>query len=331
MSTTTGRLGAQLQSEAPGDNRRCAHALCRDTRGSRSPPWLCRRAQLHACRLDHTGAPGDRAQLADGTTHDLHGDRRQRSRVHSWPMGTGQRSGASQRCSGGLSGRGGRRARSIACACRSGAPASRASIGPAAPGPGLPVVVQAATLVDARTGMFVPLLPSDRGRFQLAHSGDVKIYENLDVQPRAYLAAQAAAAPNATAALTWLAANSDTGPGCRGRWVGRSTGDFGARGPCDIVAYATRTCRDSNQSSIAPAYLVLRTATTLAGRPRWTATLRRFTSQRAPARRACACRRTHRSLHLSADRLDRRAGLERTGCKRCAWWAGVGRVAARAV
>jgi hypothetical protein len=50
-----------------------------------------------------------------------------------------------------------------------------------------PVTVQAATLVDAHTGMFTALLPSDRGRFVQAHSGDVKIYENLDVLPRAYL------------------------------------------------------------------------------------------------------------------------------------------------
>jgi hypothetical protein len=49
------------------------------------------------------------------------------------------------------------------------------------------VVVQAITLVDERTGMFTPLLPSDRGDFRLVHSGDVKIYENLDLMPRAYL------------------------------------------------------------------------------------------------------------------------------------------------
>lgn len=50
-----------------------------------------------------------------------------------------------------------------------------------------PVTIQAATLVDARTGMFTPLLPSDQGEFRLVHSGDVKIYENLAVLPRAYL------------------------------------------------------------------------------------------------------------------------------------------------
>ncbi len=53
-----------------------------------------------------------------------------------------------------------------------------------------PVVIQAATLLDQQTKMFIPLLPSDRGRFQLVHSGDVKIYENLDLRPRAYLVHQ---------------------------------------------------------------------------------------------------------------------------------------------
>jgi hypothetical protein len=50
------------------------------------------------------------------------------------------------------------------------------------------VHVQAATLYDERTGMFMALLPSDRGRFDRVHSGDVKIYANLDLLPRVYLA-----------------------------------------------------------------------------------------------------------------------------------------------
>ncbi len=66
----------------------------------------------------------------------------------------------------------------------------------------LDVVIQAMTLYDARTGMFVPLLPSDRGHFQLVHSGDVKIYENQDVRPRAYLVHQVYAAADSAAALT---------------------------------------------------------------------------------------------------------------------------------
>jgi hypothetical protein len=60
-----------------------------------------------------------------------------------------------------------------------------------------PITVQAATLVDARTGMFTALLPSDRGRFRLVHSGDVKIYENMVGLPRAYLVHNVLAGANA--------------------------------------------------------------------------------------------------------------------------------------
>ncbi|MCB0185890.1 MAG: YfhO family protein, partial [Caldilineaceae bacterium] len=70
-----------------------------------------------------------------------------------------------------------------------------------------PVVLQAATLYDARTQMFTPLLPSDRGRFRLVHSGDVKIYENLAVRPRAYLVNQVRPAANGDDALAQLQNN----------------------------------------------------------------------------------------------------------------------------
>ena len=46
-----------------------------------------------------------------------------------------------------------------------------------------PCEIQALTLVDARDDSFQPLVP---GNYRLIHSGDVKIYENLDVQPRAF-------------------------------------------------------------------------------------------------------------------------------------------------
>jgi hypothetical protein len=68
----------------------------------------------------------------------------------------------------------------------------------------LTVVIEAITLYDARTKMFVPLLPSDRGRFRLVHSGDVKIYENLAVRPRAYLVHQVHSAPTPDTALAYL-------------------------------------------------------------------------------------------------------------------------------
>ena len=73
-------------------------------------------------------------------------------------------------------------------------------------------VIQAATLYDARTGMFLALLPSDRGRFRLVHSGDVKVYENLDVLPRAYLVREALSVADGGEALARLRA-ADFEPG----------------------------------------------------------------------------------------------------------------------
>jgi hypothetical protein len=74
------------------------------------------------------------------------------------------------------------------------------------------VTVQAITLLDERTEMFVSLLPSDRGRFELVHSGDVKIYENLDVLPRAYLVHEVIGVEDAATALERLRAG-DVEPG----------------------------------------------------------------------------------------------------------------------
>ena len=65
------------------------------------------------------------------------------------------------------------------------------------------VALQAATLFDARTGMFSALLPSDRGHFARVHSGDVKIYANQDLLPRATVVTQTLQAdgPEQAAAL----------------------------------------------------------------------------------------------------------------------------------
>ncbi len=51
--------------------------------------------------------------------------------------------------------------------------------------------VQGVSLIDERTGSFQSLVLSDRGRFRLVHSGDVKIYENLEVLPRAFFVTRA--------------------------------------------------------------------------------------------------------------------------------------------
>ena len=65
------------------------------------------------------------------------------------------------------------------------------------------LALQAATLFDARTGMFAALLPSDRGHFARVHSGDVKIYANQDLLPRATVVTQTLQAdgPEQAAAL----------------------------------------------------------------------------------------------------------------------------------
>lgn len=48
-------------------------------------------------------------------------------------------------------------------------------------------VLQAISLIDARTGASLALMTPGQGNFRRVHSGDVKIYEKRDVLPRAYV------------------------------------------------------------------------------------------------------------------------------------------------
>ena len=48
-------------------------------------------------------------------------------------------------------------------------------------------VVRGVSLIDERTGSFQALVLSNQGRYRQVHSGDVKIYQNLDALPRAFL------------------------------------------------------------------------------------------------------------------------------------------------
>jgi hypothetical protein len=57
------------------------------------------------------------------------------------------------------------------------------------------------SLIDERTGTFQSLVLSDSGRYRLVHSGDVKIYENLDVRPRVTFVPRAVRVPDDQAAL----------------------------------------------------------------------------------------------------------------------------------
>jgi hypothetical protein len=66
------------------------------------------------------------------------------------------------------------------------------------------VTTRALSLIDERTGAFQSVVLSDSGRYRLVHSGDVKIYENLDVLPRAFVVSQAIVAANDEIALATM-------------------------------------------------------------------------------------------------------------------------------
>jgi hypothetical protein len=66
----------------------------------------------------------------------------------------------------------------------------------------LPCRLVAMTLVDDRDGTFQPLTPGD---YRLIYSGDVKIYENLAVLPRAFVVADWEWVADAAAAVARLA------------------------------------------------------------------------------------------------------------------------------
>ena len=77
----------------------------------------------------------------------------------------------------------------------------------------LGLTVQAVTLIDERTRTFVPLLPSDRGRFRRVHSGDVKIYERLGGGGRVQLFGSARPASSLAEAVTMLRASDGASGG----------------------------------------------------------------------------------------------------------------------
>ena len=98
------------------------------------------------------------------------------------------------------------------------------------------VTIQAVTLIDDRTSTFLPLLPSDKGHFRLVHSGDVKIYEALDVRPRAYMADRVDVVSSTKDAVARL--QTDLQPGIA---VVEASADFALQaggGDVEIIAYA---------------------------------------------------------------------------------------------
>ncbi|MCJ7738159.1 MAG: YfhO family protein, partial [Anaerolineae bacterium] len=71
------------------------------------------------------------------------------------------------------------------------------------------LVIRGVSLIDERTGGFQSLVISDQGSYRLVHSGDVKIYENMDVLPRAFVVHSTSIADDETALTLMRAPDFD--------------------------------------------------------------------------------------------------------------------------
>lgn len=119
--------------------------------------------------------------------------------------------------------------------------------------------VQAMTLVNEQDGVFLSLVP---GQYRLIHSGDVKIYENLDALPRAFLVADWQWQPDMAAALAVMR-QPEFEPATTAIIVGSPTQDAlpmptrePFRGKATILAYAPEAVTVATQSDV-PALLLL--------------------------------------------------------------------------
>lgn len=66
------------------------------------------------------------------------------------------------------------------------------------------LVVRGLSLLDQRSGAHRSLVVSSEGRYQLVHSGEVKIYENMELLPRAFIVHRSRSVPEDEAALEAL-------------------------------------------------------------------------------------------------------------------------------
>ncbi len=66
------------------------------------------------------------------------------------------------------------------------------------------IALHGAALIDQTSRAFQSFGVAPHGEFRLAHSGDVKVYENVDVQPRAFFVANEQTAANDEAALSLM-------------------------------------------------------------------------------------------------------------------------------
>ncbi len=125
------------------------------------------------------------------------------------------------------------------------------------------LAVQAVTLIDERTHTFVPLLPSDRGRFRRVHSGDVKIYERLGGSGRVQLVTSARAASSQEEAVTLLRGHAGTGAVVEARAEAVSAWGLNAanagNGEASLVSYSPERVVARTRSE-RPGLLVLKEA-----------------------------------------------------------------------
>jgi len=66
------------------------------------------------------------------------------------------------------------------------------------------LTIHGAALIDERSRTFHSFVLAKDGRFRLAHSGDVKVYENVEALPRAFVAPQAQIASNDDEAIAMM-------------------------------------------------------------------------------------------------------------------------------
>jgi hypothetical protein len=127
------------------------------------------------------------------------------------------------------------------------------------------LVVRGVSLIDERTGSFQSLVLSDQGRFRLVHSGDVKVYENLDVLERAFVLHQAHAVEDEEAAEERMTA-SDFDPLSEVVVEGADPLDAPPERPDDVEILSYNLAQIEIEADLsAPGYLVL----TEANYPGW--------------------------------------------------------------